>query len=306
MPSSRHPLVAVLLASTLALSACATQAPASARVSVTPTQPASVQTMAPGHTATTSPSASAASPTAPTETQMPAPTSTDGSVPGEKPSGSVQPGASLPAQASLDNVDCSKAKCIALTFDDGPSEYTSRLLDILKQQQIHATFFVLGAWAKLHPDAVRREAADGHVVGTHSWNHPDFSKMTDAQIMDQINRSVTEIQSLTGKKVTLLRPPYGAMKKPMPKTGLSIILWNTDTHDWQNWKVPNPQKTISAALAQARPGCILLLHDSHGPSVDAVAPIVSKLKAKGYTFVTIPELFDGKLQPDVIYTGRGK
>lgn len=251
----------------------------------------------PATPAATSPtrSTSAARPT-PARPTTPGPTAaapTSGPTPA--PSSIVVPG---------DAVDCARARCVALTFDDGPSEFTPQLLATLRGDHIHATFFVLGAWAVLHPDAVRAEARDGHVVGTHSWNHPSFATLTDAQILDQVHRSAAEITSLTGKPVQLLRPPYGAMPPVMPRTGMAVIMWNTDTHDWQHWKKPDVKATVDAALAQVRPGSILLLHDSHGPSVQAAAQIIPALKARGYTFVTVPQLFGGRLAADQVYAHR--
>lgn len=228
------------------------------------------------------------SPPGPAAPTSPAPTSS-------KPS---PVGAPVPRRA----IDCTKARCIALTFDDGPSAHTARLLAILRKHDVRTTFFFLGAWARLHPETVREAAAAGHVIGTHSWDHPSFARISDAQVLDQVRRSSTYLQQLSGQPVDLLRPPYGAMRKPFVRTGKAVIMWNTDTKDYLHWQTPRPDLTVQAALAQARPGAILLIHDSHGPSVDAVEPIVTGLKARGYVFVTVPELLGGSYQPDVVYS----
>ena len=151
---------------------------------------------------------------------------------------------------------------IAMTFDDGPSSAnTPRLLEILKQRNIKATFFLIGQNVASNPDIVRRILADGHEVGNHSWTHPQLSKLSDDRVTTEINKTQDAIKEASGFTPTLLRPPYGAITARQrewieSQFGLSIILWSVDPFDW---KRPGASVITQRILSQARPGAIILV-----------------------------------------------
>ena len=150
------------------------------------------------------------------------------------------------------------APYLAMTFDDGPSaEYTPRLLDMLKARHIKATFFLIGKNVQAHPELVRRIIAEGHEVGNHTWDHPQLSKLTDAQATDEIEKTQNAIRAACGVTPTLLRPPYGALNKPehfwIPQElKLNVIYWTVDTEDWKRPGAATLKKRIFKRLCSTR------------------------------------------------------
>lgn len=221
------------------------------------------------------------------------------------PSGSQDSTASTTATKPGKNdgkrVNCAKAKCIALTFDDGPGPYTEKLASYLKSKNVKSTFFMLGQQVQAFPEAARKVAAAGHEIGVHTWDHRSLPLLTNAQIKKEISSTVKIIRSKAGVTPTVMRPPYGAVStrvlKTVKKSGLAVILWNVDTLDWKTKSTP---KTVKAALRDAKRGSIVLMHDIHGTTVDAVPKIVEGLQKKGYTLVTVSELL-GKTKPGKKY-----
>ena len=182
---------------------------------------------------------------------------------------------------------------IAMTFDDGPSpETTPRLLDILKQRNIKATFFMIGQNAERNPAIVKRILAEGHEIGNHSWTHPQLSKLSDDRVTEEINKTQNAIKDASGYTPVLLRPPYGAItarqKEWIEKQfGLSVIIWSVDPFDW---KRPGASVIEQRILSGARPGAIVLSHDIHKQTVDAMPATLDALAAKGFKFVTVSQL----------------
>jgi peptidoglycan/xylan/chitin deacetylase (PgdA/CDA1 family) len=182
---------------------------------------------------------------------------------------------------------------IALTFDDGPGKATTpRLLDMLAKKNIKVTFFVLGENAKDNPEILKREVAEGHEIGNHSWNHPDLSKKSDDAVRSQIQQTQDTVFQITGIKPKIMRPPYGAFTERQKKWaaeqfGLKVILWEVDPNDW---KKPGPAIVAHRILEGTRPGSIILSHDIHAQTVDAMAEVLDGLQAKGFKFVTVSEL----------------
>jgi peptidoglycan/xylan/chitin deacetylase (PgdA/CDA1 family) len=182
---------------------------------------------------------------------------------------------------------------IALTFDDGPSEkLTPRLLDLLGQHHIHATFFVIGENVAQHPEIVQRAAREGHEIGNHSWSHPNLAKMSDDVIRSQIKRTEEAITGAIGSRPVLLRPPYGSLATRQKhfihdELGYEIILWDVDPLDW---KEPGPNIVSSRILKETRPGSIVLSHDIHAQTIQAMPATLTELEAKGFKFVTVSEL----------------
>ena len=182
-------------------------------------------------------------------------------------------------------------KVIALTFDDGPGPYTAHLLDILDQYGAKATFFLIGSKVSSQANVVRSIHARGHQLGNHSWSHPELPKLPVNQIAGEIDRTNDAIKQATGVTPAILRPPYGAVNgvvlEQLRLRGMSSILWSVDTRDWAD---RNSDIVCSRAVAGARPGAIILMHDIHQTSVNAVPCILSALKQQGYSFVTVQGL----------------
>jgi len=217
---------------------------------------------------------------------------TPAASPSPSPSASPESssGASKPATWFSVNVD---GPYIAMTFDDGPSpETTPRLLDILKQRNIKATFFMIGQNAERNPTIVQRILAEGHEIGNHSWTHPQLSKLPDDRVTDEINKTQAAIKSASGYTPVLLRPPYGAITARQKdwiekQFGLSVIMWSVDPFDW---KRPGASVIEQRILAGARPGAIILSHDIHKQTVDAMPATLDALAEKGFKFVTVSQL----------------
>ena len=182
-------------------------------------------------------------------------------------------------------------KVIALTFDDGPGPYTAHLLDVLDQYGAKATFFLIGSKVSSQANVVRSIHARGHQLGNHSWSHPELPKLPVDQIAGEIDRTNEAIRQATGVTPAILRPPYGAVNgavlEQLRLRGMSSILWSVDTRDWAD---RNSEIVCSRAVAGARPGAVILMHDIHQTSVNAVPCILSSLKQQGYSFVTIQRL----------------
>lgn len=182
---------------------------------------------------------------------------------------------------------------IALTFDDGPhATLTPKLLDILKEKGVKATFFVLGECVAANPAVLQRAAAEGHEIGNHSWGHKAFPRGGGAGVASEINRTNAAIESATGAKPVLVRPPYGATNATITKRlneefGLKVIMWDVDPLDW---KVRNSAHVQSEILKSTKPGSIVLAHDIHPTTVEAMAGTIDALKEKGFKFVTVSEL----------------
>ena len=182
---------------------------------------------------------------------------------------------------------------IAMTFDDGPSAtLTPKLLDLLAAHHIKATFFVIGENVAEHPEIVERAAREGHEIANHSWSHPNFGKMSDEGVRRQLTRTDDAIKNATGVRPTLLRPPYGSITARQKRWihdefGYQIILWDVDPYDW---KRPGPSVVCNRILKETRPGSIVLSHDIHPGTIEAMPSTVDQLQAKGFKFVTVSEL----------------
>ena len=182
---------------------------------------------------------------------------------------------------------------IAMTFDDGPHpQNTPRLLDMLRARNIKATFYVIGQSVNLYPQIVRRTVEEGHEIGNHSHTHRLLSKLSDSEILADLGRCETAIVNAAGIKPRTMRPPYGGLLQKQREMvhsqfGYPIILWSADPLDW---KRPGPSVVTSRILAQASAGGIVLAHDLHGQTVDAMPATLDALLRRGYQFVTVSQL----------------
>ncbi|KHD44442.1 polysaccharide deacetylase family protein [Streptococcus hongkongensis] len=180
-------------------------------------------------------------------------------------------------------------KLVALTFDDGPNPLTTpQVLSTLQRYQDKATFFMLGSKVTGNEAIVKSIVDSGSEIGNHSWDHPDLTKIPIQDVKTQIDNTNTVIEKVIGKKPTYLRPPYGATNDRIEKTsGMRQILWTVDTRDWENH---NTEKMMANIKGQLHPGGIILMHDVHQTSLQALPTILDYLKKEGYQCVTLSEL----------------
>lgn len=227
--------------------------------------------------------------------QQPAPVPTNSPSPAAQVGGNGTNAAASATQAKYVWSQCHvNGPYIAMTFDDGPhAKLTPQLLDILKERGMHVTFFVLGENAKPHPEILKRAIAEGHEIGNHSWDHPQLNKLSDEAVRSQLDRTRQAITEAIGKPVTLMRPPYGALTKEQrawihEDLGYKIILWDVDPLDWK--RPITPAQVEERILKDTRNGSIILSHDIHATTVEAMPDTFDQLLAKGFKFVTVSEL----------------
>jgi peptidoglycan-N-acetylglucosamine deacetylase len=179
--------------------------------------------------------------------------------------------------------------CVALTFDDGPhATYTPQKLDILKEKNVPATFFMIGNLVGAHPDVVKRIYAEGHELGNHSWDHAQLSRLSAAEVQSEMKQTQDAIKQITGVAPAVMRPPYGAISDTVEQNvGLPIILWSVDPNDWKD---KDRNTVLQRVVGNTKPGSIVLMHDIYGSTADAVPEIIDELKAKGYCFQTVSDL----------------
>jgi len=182
---------------------------------------------------------------------------------------------------------------VAMTFDDGPHpQNTPKLLDILRERNIKATFYVIGRNVDLYPAITRRIVAEGHEIGNHTYTHGNMTKMSDAKVREELNKCRDAIARAAGVKPRTLRPPYGALLQTQrswihSEFGYPTVMWAVDPRDWQR---PGPSVVTSRILSATTPGAIVLAHDLHAPTVTAMPATLDGLLKKGYKFVTVSQL----------------
>jgi peptidoglycan/xylan/chitin deacetylase (PgdA/CDA1 family) len=185
---------------------------------------------------------------------------------------------------------------VALTFDDGPdAQYTPVVLDILSAYAVKATFFCIGEQAQWHPAVLRRIDAEGHLVGNHTWNHPYLTRLSRAEVQQQVTAAGAEIERLIGKRPLLFRPPYGdrnqAVSDEIAALGYQMVMWDVDSQDFLGRTGP---QIASRILSQVSPGAIILQHcagigDRCKASAEALPYVIETLRAMGYRLTTVAE-----------------
>lgn len=202
-------------------------------------------------------------------------------------------GAQLPethdAAAADSAAEVEDVKYVALTFDDGPSpRCTPRLLDGLKERNVHATFFVVGCQVVKDPDIVERMAAEGHQVGNHSYDHKELDKLSAWEAAEDMRKNDALLQELLGEGDYWVRPPYGLLSEEERQAlTVPVIGWSVDTEDW---KSKDAGKILDIIYRDTEDGDIILLHDRYLNSVSAALQAVDHLQQQGYQFVTVAEL----------------
>lgn len=212
-----------------------------------------------------------------------------------------QPFSGITAPATAVTTDCALIPCVALTYDDGPSGHTPQLLDTFAAEGAQATFYMLGGAAAARPDVVQRAAAEGHELGSHTMTHPDLTQISVGAAAAEVLNAAALLRDLSGAAVATFRPPYGEVNAAViAATGMPAILWTVDTNDWRQ---PGPEALIDRAVNGARPGGIVLFHDTHADTVAVAGDVVRGLRDRGFTLVTVSALFDGSV-PVARVSGR--
>ena len=194
-------------------------------------------------------------------------------------------------------------KMVALTFDDGPGQYTMELLNCLEENGAHATFFMQGINAEQYPDEIKKMKEIGCELGNHSYNHPQLTTLSGDEIKNQFEKTSSIIEDACGSRPTVARTPYGAQDETvLSYVGMPCFMWDIDTLDW---KTMNADSTYNTTMDSVTDGDIVLMHDIHQPSVEAALRIIPDLIEQGYKLVTVSELAKAKgitLQDGKSYT----
>ena len=194
-------------------------------------------------------------------------------------------------------------KLIALTFDDGPSIYTDALLDTLIENESAATFFVLGQRTQTYKQAIIKMAENGSEVAGHSWSHRDLRTLGYEDIKNDLQTTNTAIFELTEIRPTIHRVPYGAfndnVKNASLELGMAMIQWNLDPRDWQ---VRNADTVYNNIMSTVKHGSIIVLHDIHATTVEAMKRVIPDLIDAGFKLITVSELLQ-TIEPGIIYSG---
>jgi peptidoglycan-N-acetylglucosamine deacetylase len=198
---------------------------------------------------------------------------------------------------------------VALTFDDGPNApYTDRILDVLERERVHATFFVVGRAVQAYPASLRRMARDGDSIGNHTWDHAHLVVQTSAAVREELQRTDEAVFRLTGEHTKLMRPPFGARDFAVigeaKRLGYTVVMWSVPLP--QDWEQPGVSTIVRRVVDHVSAGSIIVLHDGNrgivcggkiaasacerSQDVAATRAIVEELRARGYRFVTIPQL----------------
>ncbi len=183
-------------------------------------------------------------------------------------------------------------KLIALTYDDGPDpRFTPKLIDLLLEKKVPATFYVLGQRVNEYPEITRRLHELGFEVVNHTYTHKLLTKLSEAEVRSELKKTNDVITGITGAPVTHMRPPYGGRNAKVDEIirsmGMKIVLWDIDTNDWRK---RSAAQMTSQIMKAASDGSIILFHDRYQASLDSTAAVIDSLRARGFTFVTVGEL----------------
>ena len=180
-------------------------------------------------------------------------------------------------------------KLVALTFDDGPfPATTNRLLDILREKEVRATFFELGTMASRYPDVTKRVYNEKHELASHTMSHRQLNKISAGEVAAEAGQARDVLRNITGEDPMLMRPPYGAINRIVAgNVGAPMILWTVDTEDWRS---KDAGSVLERARSAAFDGAIILMHDIYESTVDGASMVIDALREDGYEFVTVSEL----------------
>jgi peptidoglycan-N-acetylmuramic acid deacetylase len=203
--------------------------------------------------------------------------------------------------------DASK-KYLYLTFDNGyENGYTEKILDILKKEKVPATFFVTGHYLNTASELVLRMAKEGHIVGNHSWHHPDLTQVSDQRLKEELEKVRAETEVLTGKKnMAYLRPPRGVFSERTMAlardAGYTHVFWSLAFVDWYTDQQKGAQYAYDNIMRQVHPGSIMLLHTVSKDNADALEQVLQDLKKQGYEFRSLDDfMFNHLLKEEMLY-----
>jgi peptidoglycan/xylan/chitin deacetylase (PgdA/CDA1 family) len=205
-----------------------------------------------------------------------------------------EPYAAPPAPVGDDPVDCAFVTCVSITFDDGPTSLTPGLLDLLDGARAPATFYVQGSSVQRNPGTALRIVESGHEIANHTWAHPKLPDLEDDdEVRREVDRTQEAIRSATGVTSRSIRPPYGASdERVRGLVALPFVVWDVDTNDWRR---PGPEAVVDRAVNRSGRGSIVLMHDTHEETVQAVPGVLAGLRARGFTLATVTDQFGGAL-----------
>lgn len=205
-------------------------------------------------------------------------------------------------------VDPSGEKVIYLTFDNGyETGHTATILDVLAEEQVPATFFVTGHYVAEEPELIQRMVKDGHIIGNHSYNHPDFTKLSKRTMEEELRRLEKEVAEITEQKeMNYVRPPRGTFNEQTlrwaEEFGYIHIFWSLAFKDWLEDDQKGWRYAYDQVMDQVHPGAIILLHTVAKDNADALQKIIKDLKKKGYTFKSLDDLIIKKHLPDFLFS----
>lgn len=215
------------------------------------------------------------------------------------------PAAPLAAMApALRHVNCDLVPCAALTYDDGPDPHTTpQLLDILREKNAQATFFMTGSNTAANPATAKQVAEAGYAIGNHTFSHPYLTKLSPSAVRKEIERTDAAILAATGSTPAMMRPPYGAADAAVQAAvGKPLMIWAVDSLDWQS---KNPAAFVPKVLKEVTPGAMVLMHDVQPSTIAGQQELMASLQGQGYRLVSVPQLFEGiSLLPGHVYRSR--
>jgi len=205
-----------------------------------------------------------------------------------------------------------ESRKVALTFDDVPDpRFTPKVLDVLKRKGVHGSFFVMGNRAKRYPELVRRIHEEGHNIGNHSYNHPDYAKMSLGRMQDQVSRTENAIMNAVGFRPKFIRPPYGEIVPIQlewaKRKGYTVVNWDVDSSDWRQLSADQVFRNVTRSV---KPGSVILMHAGGGTgqslrgTVEALPKIIDWLREHDYEPVTLTELL--KMPEKIATRGSGQ
>lgn len=194
-------------------------------------------------------------------------------------------------------------KTVYLTFDNGYEQgYTTQVLDVLKEKEVPAAFFITGHYIESAPDLVKRMAKEGHLIGNHSWSHPDFTKVSKEKMRKELSRVDQAVQQLTDQEmISFVRPPRGTFNdqtlKWAQEFGYTHAFWSVAFKDWETDNQKGWEYAYHSVLNQVHPGAVILLHSVSQDNADALSHLIDELRKRGYQFGTLNDLMVKKYIP---------